>query len=200
MLVDIHEIEILIEMLLPGHPALDDLVGKLTFQIHEMPEHVIVGLSGKEDLAGEYLKQACTRSKDVGWWPILSTKANLGSPIKSAHQVRSRLNLRELHGTAQVAYLDEVMACSDEDVVRLDVCMKDAAPVDVLQAHEQLLGVCPNGAQRHALVLCVLLQRDAKIVPHALKDQAQVSSVAEGSEQADYVLLVAPVGAVEPFQ
>mmetsp|Transcript_124262 Transcript_124262/g.362789 ORF Transcript_124262/g.362789 Transcript_124262/m.362789 type:complete len:320 (-) Transcript_124262:771-1730(-) len=200
MLVDELEVKVFVKMLLPILPALDDLVWEFTLQVHEMLQHVVVGLSRKENLACEQLKQCCTHGKCISWRPILGTQADLRSTIEAANQVGSLLNLGQLHCTAQIADLHKIVPRSNEDVVRLDVCVEDATPMDMSQAYQQLLGVGPNGLQRHALVLGVLLQGHAQVVPHALEDEAQVPSIGERPEQADDVLLVAPIGTIDPLQ
>mmetsp|Transcript_14116 Transcript_14116/g.44036 ORF Transcript_14116/g.44036 Transcript_14116/m.44036 type:complete len:505 (+) Transcript_14116:901-2415(+) len=194
------EVEVLVEMLLPVHAALDQLVRKLSLQLHEQPEHVVVGLPREEDLSREELKHGGAHGKRVGWRPILGAKADLWGTIEAAHQVRRWLDLRELHGAAQVTDLDKVVTCCDEDVVRFDVGVEDAAPVDVPKADQQLLGVGTDGPQRHTFVLCVLLQCYPQVVPHALKHEAQVPPVAEGPQQPDDILLVALVRPVDPLQ
>mmetsp|Transcript_66058 Transcript_66058/g.184681 ORF Transcript_66058/g.184681 Transcript_66058/m.184681 type:complete len:346 (-) Transcript_66058:749-1786(-) len=190
---DVLEVQVLVEVLLPAHAALDHLVGYLALELHHQSQHVVVRPSWKEDLAGEQLAETRSHGPDVRGGAVLRAEGDLRSSVESAHEVGRLLDLRELDSTAQVADLDQVVPGCDQDIVGLDVRMDELAPVDVLEGDEKLPRVRPDGFQRHALVLRVLLHCDPKVVPHALEDEAQVVAVDKVAQQADDVSFVATI-------
>ena len=88
---------------------------------------------------------------------IFQAKDDLRSTVEATDKVRGELIISAQHGTAKITELDDVALLVDQDVVRLDVSMQDAAVLEVVQSHQHLLCIHTDSVQVQAHASTILL-------------------------------------------
>mmetsp|Transcript_6160 Transcript_6160/g.15280 ORF Transcript_6160/g.15280 Transcript_6160/m.15280 type:complete len:334 (+) Transcript_6160:121-1122(+) len=154
-------------------------------KLHDLSKLVVVPLAGEKCLAGEELVECARKSKRVRCGRWLAAEDDLGGPVKPAHKVGADLDVINLYRSAKVAELDDALAFVYQDIVRLDVQMKDPTSVHVAQPQQQLLRKRAHHRQRHTPAVRLCPKHLTEVIPHALKNQTLVPTEGKRGEHSD---------------
>lgn len=99
----IQKVAVSVEMLLLEGTFTHNLVGKLSFQVHEKLEHLIVGLSGEHDSAGIQLVYGTSCRPHVYAELVRDAQDYLRGSIETRHQVRCYFIVGRVRSGTEVA-------------------------------------------------------------------------------------------------
>lgn len=108
---DPHKLEVLCEIHRPAeldhflHGSFDQLVGEPALNLHEAPQHVVVGVAWKHDLARVELVETARNGPQVDGIVVLETECDLRRTIPPRYQVRGDVTLINVRPRPKVAHL-----------------------------------------------------------------------------------------------
>lgn len=118
----IQKVAVAVKVLFLERTASDHLVRKLSLQVHEEFQHLIVRFARKQNTTGVEFVDGAGGAPHIDRVVVGYPQNDFGGAIKSRHQIRRDLVLVDLRRRPKVAQLQHQLGLVHQNVVRFDVC------------------------------------------------------------------------------